>query len=249
MNWYKIIEIDEVTYCIKEHLHWEDTNIYYLIGDSYNILIDSGTGIAPIKELLESIDHKSIKVLTTHAHWDHIGNHHEFEDVYCHPLEVEWLKESFPLPLPVVKNMMIKDVNQEFLKTFDFDEFKIYQSSSIKTFEAFYDLGNRKLQIIHTPGHSPGHVMIHDATNDYLFTGDHLYEGEIYCHYPSTSPKDFLQSTKDIKHLSHCRLFTGHNEAALNGSCIDTLYELTQSIENVAHGSGLYSKGNFTVHF
>lgn len=35
-------------------------------------------------------------------------------------------------------------------------------------------VGERTLRAIHTPGHSPGHLVFHDAANGLLFTGDHV---------------------------------------------------------------------------
>jgi len=39
------------------------------------------------------------------------------------------------------------------------------------------DLGNRKIQILHTPGHSPSSFTIIDKENKYLFIADLAYQG------------------------------------------------------------------------
>jgi glyoxylase-like metal-dependent hydrolase (beta-lactamase superfamily II) len=61
------------------------------------------------------------------------------------------------------------------------------------------ELENRTLTIIHTPGHSPGHISVFDETRGYLFTGDLLYDKTpIYAFYPSTNPVDLLNSLERI---------------------------------------------------
>ena len=39
------------------------------------------------------------------------------------------------------------------------------------------DLGNRVLQVLHTPGHSPGGISLWEAQTQRLFSGDMLYDG------------------------------------------------------------------------
>jgi glyoxylase-like metal-dependent hydrolase (beta-lactamase superfamily II) len=48
------------------------------------------------------------------------------------------------------------------------------------------DLGDRKIKVIHTPGHSPDSIMLFDMDNKALFTGDSYYPGHLYTHYEGT---------------------------------------------------------------
>ena len=41
------------------------------------------------------------------------------------------------------------------------------------------DLGDRQFEVIHTPGHSPGEIMLWDAASGILFSGDTVYDGPL----------------------------------------------------------------------
>lgn len=41
------------------------------------------------------------------------------------------------------------------------------------------DLGGRTIEVLHTPGHSPGHICLYDEERGFLATGDVAYEGTI----------------------------------------------------------------------
>ena len=58
------------------------------------------------------------------------------------------------------------------------------------------DLGNRKLVVIHTPGHSPGHCCFYEADRKYLYSGDLIYSGCLDAFYPSTNPQEFWKSVR-----------------------------------------------------
>ena len=38
------------------------------------------------------------------------------------------------------------------------------------------DLGGRNIQVVHTPGHSPGHCCFYEPERKYLFSGDLIYK-------------------------------------------------------------------------
>jgi glyoxylase-like metal-dependent hydrolase (beta-lactamase superfamily II) len=80
---------------------------------------------------------------------------------------------------------------------------------------AVLDLGPRTLQAIHTPGHTSGHVVFHDAASGILFSGDHILPHIT----PSigfqpvitrTALAEYLRSLQLILALPDSRLFPAH---------------------------------------
>lgn len=61
------------------------------------------------------------------------------------------------------------------------------------------DLGNRKVQVIHTPGHSPGHICFYESDRQVLYSGDLIYAGCLDAFYPTTDPVQFMESVKKVK--------------------------------------------------
>ena len=63
------------------------------------------------------------------------------------------------------------------------------------------DLGGRKLEILHAPGHTPDSICLLDRANGLLFTGDTYYSGEIYLWAPETSLPDYTASIGKLVEL------------------------------------------------
>lgn len=243
MSWYTIDEIDKGLYRISEKKHWEHTNMYYIIGHQKNLLIDAGTGIQPLRPLLEAIDDKPIDLVLTHSHWDHMGNVHEFENVYVHGADMTWLKDGLPIPRPVIEGMIIKDVPLEMTCDFKCPPLSHPNPKDISK------LVFENIEIIHTPGHSPGSVCLYDKTRQIMFTGDILYKGTIYCHYESTDPSALYESVKRVASYEIKRLLTGHHNESQRDIIGDLLTIMNGlKIDNkLSHGNGLHCHGDICL--
>ncbi len=234
MIWYEIVKIHEKLYKISEDKHWEKTNMYYFIGEERNLLIDTGTGIFPLKHILEEIDVKPIDVVLTHAHWDHLGNVHEFENVYVHSDDMEWVIKGLPLPDEQVIDMMTKNVKEEYLRGFKLPPLKHCSPKNIEEFEF------ENLEFVHTPGHSPGSLCIYDKDNRALFSGDTIYEGTIYCHFESTNPVKLDESVQKLNKLKVARIYPGHYHM-LDSKVILSLNKILNEYKEIGalhHGGG-----------
>ena len=56
------------------------------------------------------------------------------------------------------------------------------------------DLGNRVLQVLHTPGHSPGGISLWEASTQTLFSGDILYDGPLIEDAYHSNLEDYARS-------------------------------------------------------
>lgn len=257
MEWYKVKQIDEVTYVISETHHWEETNIYYLIGEKFNLVIDTGTGLFKLRKLLEQIDDKEIHVITTHTHWDHIGNHDEFEHIMVHELDKDWIIKGIPIPIKFIRMNLIKDVPKELIpENFVLEDYELFRTDKVKTITdgETIDIGGREIGIIHTPGHSPGHISLYEQNRGYLYTGDILYKGRMYCNYESTDPKSYYNSVNKLYELreSITQIHTGHHKPLLEPEYLAKLMEIMEEAHSrnlLCHGSGVHSNGDIEVIF
>jgi glyoxylase-like metal-dependent hydrolase (beta-lactamase superfamily II) len=80
---------------------------------------------------------------------------------------------------------------------------------------AVLDLGPRTLHAIHTPGHTSGHVVFHDASSGILFAGDHILPHitpsiGFQPHITRTALADYLSSLQLMLALPDSRLFPAH---------------------------------------
>ncbi len=131
----------------------DKTTLYLVEGDSAAVLIDTGTEIKNLDEIIRQLTRKPVKVLATHGHPDHIGNIRYFPKIYLHEAD----------------------------HNLDYKELKEYcgKISPLRDGDIF-DLGNRRLEVVHTPGHTPGSVVFVDYDNGMAFTGDAFGSGQLW---------------------------------------------------------------------
>lgn len=67
-DWFTLETIDKDTFSISEYKHWEETHCYLLCGTEKAILIDTGLGVANIKNVVAGLTTSPVMVVTTHVH-------------------------------------------------------------------------------------------------------------------------------------------------------------------------------------
>lgn len=253
MSWFTVEAIDNKTYIISEYEHWEEVHSYLLIGETAALLIDSGLGIGNIREEIDKLTDLPVRVVSTHIHWDHIGGHKQFDYIYVHENELTWLIEGIPVPIDNIKKDVVKDV-KKFPKGFNIAEYTIYtgQPSQILRDGDIIDIGKRKIEVIHTPGHAPGHICLYDIENNYLFTGDLIYKGTLFAFYPSTNPIEYKNSIEKIlKYKNIRKYFPAHYDLSISQEFIKRVYNAFVELgykNKLKQGSGIFKFSDFSIH-
>lgn len=253
-SWFTIEKIDEVTFAISEYGHWEKVHSYLLIGTKYALLIDTGLCIGNIKNEVDKLTKLPIKVITTHCHWDHIGGHKYFKDIYIHENDEGWIKKGLPIPIDSIKESILKEELTEVIPIeFDINKYIVYTCKTVGIVKDndIIDIGGREIRVVHTPGHSPGHICLYEEEKGFLYTGDLIYLGTLYAFYPSTSPKDFKYSIDKIASIINiARILPGHNEINVRVDIIKSIQDAFTSIEKnklLHHGSGTFEYIEFKI--
>lgn len=255
-SWFTVEEIDSTTYAISEYGHWEKVHSYLLIGTNQAVLIDTGLGISNIKTITDQLTKLPIIVITTHVHWDHIGSHGEFTTIYVHENDSKWLTYGLPLPLIQIRKDVSRDITVPLPIDFDMNNYIPYTGEPTKELKGgeIIDFGNRFLEILHTPGHSPGHIAVYEEDRGYLFTGDLLYDTTpIYAFYPSTNPIDLVRSLEYISSIHNVtKIYGGHNTLGLNASLLQEIKYAVQYLkenELIRFGTGIHEFNGFKIQF
>lgn len=178
----------------------------YLLYDSKGnaALIDPGFYYENERIAIDSYIHflgiKIQKVLLTHAHLDHIlGCSYIMSKynvpVYVHNLDMLLLKNitSYAATL----NYYLEDIPDRYVLLSESDEIFV---------------GNLKIDVIHTPGHTPGSVSFLQMENKTLFSGDVLYHNDIgRTDLLGGNYKDLSKSIRSLFALDgEIRIFPGH---------------------------------------
>ncbi len=251
-NWFTVEKIDGDTFAVSEYKHWEETHCYLLCGTKTALLIDTGLGISNIKTVTDSLTDLPVTAVTTHVHWDHIGGYRYFNHISVHEAEYNWLSEKFPVTLQAVKyNLTCKPC--EFPEDFSVDDYRLYKGNPDIVFGDGYsfDLGNRRVNAIHTPGHSPGHCCFYEAERNYLYSGDLIYKGCLDAFYPTTDPWQFYQSVKKISSLKIDRVLPAHHQLSVSVDLVSRIEKAFCKLKeqnNLKQGNGIFDFGDFQIH-
>lgn len=251
-NWFTVEKIEEDTFAVSEYGHWEETHCYLLCGAKSALLIDTGLGVSALRPVISSLTQLPVEVVTTHVHWDHIGGHREFDVFNVHEAEAEWISGHFPQPLSAVKEALNKEPH-DFPESFDPDGYKIFQGRPerlLKDGDSF-DLGGRIVRVLHTPGHSPGHICLYEEERQNLFTGDLIYSGKLDMFYPSTDPEAFRASVRRIAVLPVKRVLPGHHSLNIPVCLIARVGEALDRLRSegkLIQGSGIFPFQGFQIH-
>ncbi|PNV62724.1 MBL fold metallo-hydrolase [Clostridium sp. chh4-2] len=251
-DWFTVEQIDSDTFAVSEYKHWEETHSYLLLGNDRALMIDSGLGISDISRVVRSITRLPVLLAATHVHWDHIGGHKFFHNIAVHEKEEKWLSVEFPIPLEVVKKNLVQK-ECEFPADFDIDQYRIYRGKPDQILHDGdrIDLGGREIEVIHTPGHSPGHICFFDRKKQFLYSGDLIYSGCLDAFYPTTDPYEFMQSVKKVEGYPIERILPGHHKLDISvrmvtevGEAFGYLYERGV----LRQGEGVFEFLGFQIH-
>lgn len=150
-----VIEIDWRTWLIQEY---GLDCCYALLGEHSGLLIDTGCGRMNIKRLAERLfEGRPYDVVLTHGHPHHAGGAKQFDVVHSaeslsDACEEEYISADFHAP-----DFSFVAKNTEVTPLFTGD---------------IFDLGNREVLCIRTPGHSEGGCSFFDKQSGIAFVGD-----------------------------------------------------------------------------
>jgi hydroxyacylglutathione hydrolase len=214
--------------------------IYLLEGKNEAYLIDTGYGVCSLLKTVKNLTSLPVTVINTHGHPDHGGGNGEFEKAFMNPIDFKLYKKTcrnFIRKFAISKMLQVnKDREKPNLKT-DFIKYK-YNLLPLEEGHVF-DLGNRKLKVIYTPGHTPGSICLYDDEHGDLFAGDTLASREEWLFLPSsTTVEKYLQTLQKIK--AACpnvkRILCGHSPSPVSGEIID---DYISCCEEVLTGNNL----------
>lgn len=231
-NWYKRLDLDHgVTRIWEPHVHpLEQANFWHVRGRDKDLLIDSGMGIVPLRSSFPDLfGEKEIIAVATHTHIDHIGAIHEFENRWVHSAEARQMEH----PSGVV-TLICSDIKPALCKLFveagyppleellidalphaDYNPREYHLRGAVPTRivaeNDIIDLGDRCLEILHTPGHSPGSICLWEESTGTLYTGDVIYDGPLIFEGPGMDLKVYAQSLRRLKELPVRVVHAGHD--------------------------------------
>jgi hydroxyacylglutathione hydrolase len=185
-GYFDVSRIDPDTYAIHEPRYWQRNVMYVLKGENRAILFDTGSGTRDIAFVADKVTKKPMTAVASHAHYDHIGSHASF------------------------KSVAMVDLPETRESTDDKSWYSPPTSKSLYTFaDGFHvtewwkpgetiDIGDRRIDVVHVPGHSTDSIALVDRERGYAFVGDLLYGGTLYANLPGSDVATYLASVRRL---------------------------------------------------
>ncbi|WP_040208022.1 MBL fold metallo-hydrolase [Neobacillus jeddahensis] len=192
------------------------TNCYIVENTDRTCLIfDPGEEGKKLIQLLNKRKLKPMAIMLTHAHFDHIGAVNMVRDeynipVYLHKQEENWLGD------PALNG------SQLFMHV---NAIMVNPADNIINKEGTMTIGGFEFHVFHTPGHSPGSVSFYFEEDEFVISGDALFQGSIgRTDLPGGNQSQLLKSIHD-KLLSlpeETYVLSGHGPVTSIGEEMDS---------------------------
>lgn len=144
---------------------------WLICGKKQAALIDTGCGGRGLRELVGALTNLPVQVLLTHGHRDHLGGVGQFGCAWLHPADLPLVKRA---STPERRADFVRGKAPEVFATLPPDTFPPSGPTEylpLKEGDVF-DLGGMALEVLETPGHTPGSVCFLDRTHRTIYTGD-----------------------------------------------------------------------------
>ena len=205
-GWFERRELgDGVSLIWEPHVHaFFRCNIWLVTGADRDLVIDFGMGLRDLRPALGLQPGKPLIAVATHAHADHIGSLHEFDDRRAHPAEAP-AYATMPDDVTLAPLFRGLDAPVSALPRAGWtaDAYRIAPAPIGQVADAgdVIDLGDRRFEVLHLPGHSPGCIGLFDAGAGVLFTGDALYDGPLIDDFPHSDVAHYVETMRQLRGL------------------------------------------------
>jgi glyoxylase-like metal-dependent hydrolase (beta-lactamase superfamily II) len=229
-RWFERRTIDDaITLLWEPHVvELMRCNIWHVRGRDRDLVIDTGMGVCSLVQEMGALLDKPVTAVATHGHDDHIGSHHEFDDVVAHPLEAPLL-EAPPLDtLDIVQGWgaeavaMLTGSGYQLESPYFVDAlppgyvFEQYRQRAARVTRRvvegdIVDTGDRSFEVLHLPGHSPGSIGLWEAATGTLFSGDAVYDGPLLDELPDSDIAQYCATMERLLTLPVQVVHAGHD--------------------------------------
>jgi glyoxylase-like metal-dependent hydrolase (beta-lactamase superfamily II) len=178
-----------------------------LIVDEEVVLIDSGIGDEQLEVLKGEVD----ILINSHYHIDHILGNYLFENLWIEEEEAG-VTSSFE-NYKRFAGILDTTIEESWLAWFH-QYFKFHASIPTETFKPneVFKFGNTKWQVVHTPGHSPGHCAFYEPKKKIMFTSDiDLTPFGPWYGNPTANLPDFIDSIKMLSDFEIDMICSSHS--------------------------------------
>jgi len=131
------------------------------------LIVDPGDEADRILTAVDELGVGVDAILLTHTHFDHVG-----------AVAPVARATGAPVYCPELETFVLADINR-FVPFAGFGPFEDYDADETVAGGERLQLAGMDIEVLHTPGHSPGHVTYAIEEEGALFSGDVLFQGSV----------------------------------------------------------------------
>jgi len=214
--WFRAYAVAPGVVALYEPHNFQEVISYLVQGEREALLFDTGMGMGRIGATVRALTRLPVAVLNSHTHHDHVGGNAEFADVYGMDTDATRRRARGTPHAEVAGEVTPAALCAARLTApFDTAAYRIRPFVITRTVRDgdVIDLGGRRLEVLHVPGHAPDALALLDRAHGHLFTGDTFYEGPIWLFSPGTDTAAYARSLDRLAALAPSlqAVFPGHN--------------------------------------
>ena len=145
----------------------ENSYLFRLDGSDRAVLVDPGEEAPRLLAAIDSLGVQLDGILLTHTHFDHIGA--------VAPVARATGAEVW---VPEIEKIVLADINA-YVPWPGFGPFENWDAEHTLTGGEKLELAGMEIDVVFTPGHSPGHVTFSVPSEQAVFSGDVLFQGSV----------------------------------------------------------------------
>jgi len=187
-------------------------DIWLVRGSEMDVAVDGGSGIVPAGPLVEAIADKPVLCVALTCSYDHAGGWHSFAERACHRLDEADLADPRRENSEVGTYLSDDRFSAHPRPGYSAADYQMVGAEPTRLLEdgEIIELGDRDLEVLHTPGRSPGGLSLWESERGVLFTGETLYDGDHGPAWPPDDPPAYCTSLRRLRDLPVMVVHPGH---------------------------------------